>query len=590
MTTARAIEATNDPLEYPWASPERSVLVRSISSSGVPELLPINPLPSRRLGFAQVELGTRIDSFDTVAKLDNQLWADYRYLVVAVGSNAAPSVMANKFRRRNKRGSQFFPIIKARVTNLGIGHFATVAPRGYIAATPFHSPGATATVWASWLSPDQFDALNSTEPGYTCRLVSAEDYPLDILHLHDDGTESVAESPGHYYLYDADAGYLTDAEGVGLDLLPQPDLYQRLAQIPELSGLLSGSPREVLTRLSAPGAAGRFEAGVHAAGLHHGPDIIGETGPERVPYLAISSLRAPDDSGDWLRVRPSRDGLDRGAEVYAVLPSRLAALHGDHVGVQAGVSNFHSQWSVTRRPPMVAAVHSADDLPEGCVEIDQSVRDGLGVGLNEYVRLVEARVPSSPLADALCPKRFLVARAQTADHTNMETETALVTPLTLSLLGIRDGDAIVVEGVPGPDGRVPELRMRAVAMTDEVQQRRAEVTNSHAGLYASARPYLGVHPDIAPLLIDRSARIALNLGSQRLVPVRIRASRKAQLVSELRELMLVLFIAFIGIISMLPNTVTALGVTGLLVVSAIALTLSRVRSSIGRAPSPRRAR
>ncbi len=63
--------------------------------------------------------------------------------------------------------------------------------------------------------------------------------------------------------------------------------------------------------------------------------------------------------------------------------------------------------------------------------------------------------------------------------------------------------------------------------------------------------------------------------------VRLRASRKSALADELRELILVLLIAFIGVLSVFSNPYLAGIVTVLVLLGAFALTLVRVRGNIG---------
>lgn len=595
----KIIESNNDPLQYPWTPPPQSVVVDGFNEDGTARTLPLIPQAGRRIGYARVlnPDGT-CDSFDTAARLRNQLWSEYLYPVVAVGSNACPDVMLNKLNRRNPGGSLFFPIVQAEIRNLGIGFFARIGARGYIAATPYHHEGKKTKVWVSWLTIDQFKALDSTEPGYTCRLVTATQYPLTITspEAPEQGTETLEK----YYIYDDDEGYIVDRNGTPIALCSQTELFQRL-HTEGVMELFASSPNNVVEQLAASEQL-RDEIAtrlrelnlVRPTGINAAP-----TSGKPIPYRDLKSLNAAsyarpdgkDSAADEILqpflVQPSPDELDRTGEQNIVVNSEIAKKFGEHVAVGACARPFSPLSQTKYRPPVVVRVISDPNLPVGIAQVDQAVRDGLGIGVNEYVFLSPAQLPQTKIADALCGRRYFMARAQTADHTNLETDIALLTPLMMSFLGIQDGYSIVIEGVPLPDGKVPEIRMKAVAMSDEVAQRREEILQSTNGLYASARKLLGVYPDISPLLIDRSARCALNIADHQLVPVRIRVSRRFKFIDELRELMLILFIAFIGVISLVPNPWVAIGLTLLLCLLAVMLTISRVRSSIGRVKTKR---
>ena len=592
-----SISATNDPLLYPWEPPSGSLLVHKIESSTSFKTSPLNPVKERRFGFANVRYNDDVWSFDSLAKLKHQPWAEFRHLVIAVGSNAAPSVMCNKFYQRNWNGSDFFPIVKARVTNMAIGYFASVAPRGYIAATPLQQRGAETIVWASWLTTDQLLALNSTEPGYSCREVSAEDFPLEILSIAEDGSEVVAERPESFYVYDADQGYILDADTREAKILTtQSEIFAYFRELSKRSEYASFAEffakddREIQEGFTSPEAIARFEKLLVEHELRALPNLapdgaIAHARDGYTAYATIPSLEPPAWEGSgrtpWLRVTSTRDVLNRSRETKVVAHPSLRQEIGTHASVTTTYRSFRNNGELETRPGVIASVDYRDDVPEGTLEADQTIRESLGIGLGEYVQLAPARVASNPVADAVCPTRYVTARVYTADHSNMETEIALVDALTLRLLGMKDGGRLVIEGCPHPDGHIPEVRVRAVAMSEEVQRRHGALTKSKTGLYANPTSHLGATSDLAPILLEKSLRNRLNLDSSQLGVVRLQASRKSALADELRELILVLLIAFIGVLSVFSNPYLAGIVTVLVLLGAFALTLVRVRGNIG---------
>ncbi len=101
-----------------------------------------------------------------------------RRLVVAVGSNACPAVVARKL--TGGHVDPTVPFLRATVTGMAVGHSAHVSVAGYVAATAFRRPGARTAVFASLLDRDQLACLDATEPNYTRRAVTADECILAI--------------------------------------------------------------------------------------------------------------------------------------------------------------------------------------------------------------------------------------------------------------------------------------------------------------------------------------------------------------------------------------------------------------------------
>ncbi len=87
-----------------------------------------------------------------------------RVPVVAVGSNAAPAVLARKLGSHLRRG---LPMVRAVVHGLGVGHSAHASAGGYVPAAPFAAArGAVSPVVVTWLDELQLRLVDRTEPNY----------------------------------------------------------------------------------------------------------------------------------------------------------------------------------------------------------------------------------------------------------------------------------------------------------------------------------------------------------------------------------------------------------------------------------------
>ena len=126
-----------DPLDYPYDVPSHSFVWRAGEST---------PLPSAA-SFDGLTLG--------------------RHAVLAIGSNAAPTRLTEKF-----RDTQFMhpaspdgsiPVLTATVDDVDVVYGAHVAKSGPIPATLIDTPGACAHVFISWLTDMQLEHMDRTE-------------------------------------------------------------------------------------------------------------------------------------------------------------------------------------------------------------------------------------------------------------------------------------------------------------------------------------------------------------------------------------------------------------------------------------------
>lgn len=161
-----------------------------------------------------------------------------RFPVVAVGSNAAPAVLARKLGTHLHRG---LPVVRAVVHGLGIGHSAHASAGGYVAAAPFVAAGGLASdVVVTWLDEAQLQLVDRTEPNYRRVLL-----PAGTTCRTEDGTVLAGAQ-----VYDSRHGLLADA-GRPLALAPQQQVVSWLARRlpdPHAAALAGDDPHGWLRR------------------------------------------------------------------------------------------------------------------------------------------------------------------------------------------------------------------------------------------------------------------------------------------------------------------------------------------------------
>lgn len=153
--------------------------------------------------------------------------------VVAVGSNAAPAVLAAKMPEAR------IPLLPAVMHDLGVGHSAHVSLAGYIAAAPFAWSGVRTPVMVSWLDERAVAALDATEPNYDRVTLESVGGTLDL---------DPPLRPDEVDLYVSRHGVVGYEEPVALTT--QADLFARLSAVPELTPVLEGDVAQVCARLA----------------------------------------------------------------------------------------------------------------------------------------------------------------------------------------------------------------------------------------------------------------------------------------------------------------------------------------------------
>lgn len=284
------------------------------------------------------------------------------------------------------------------------------------------------------------------------------------------------------------------------------------------------------------------------------------------------------------RVRPTLDNTERQGESVVVVnyddfqklgkPSHVS-LHNRSVEnfLRSGHElEFRAPRAIARCVPdpfggTRGAPH-ADAIPSGCARVDELLRVACGLHLEE---IVEIRVVSKNrsvvrrawdgFVDALLRKpNYALCRVGLADVTTMEREVALVTPITLQMLGVDSGDYVVLEGVSqrvNADGSrswsVSSTAARVFELDEQTLERRTAMQNGGwLSAYPKAEIALGLAQDLSPMFIDSALRTRLfgPQHGQKVGTVRVRASRPDQIRRELREFaIVVLFSLIIAILS-----------------------------------------
>ncbi|EMF58117.1 MULTISPECIES: hypothetical protein [Streptomyces] len=201
-----AVAPREDPLSYPGAWPATSGLLD----------------------------GSRMLPLDTLVFED-------RVPVLSVGSNACPAQLVHKMAEHGVRCR--IPMVRARVTDIGIGVSAHVSLLGYVSASPFHSPGSTADLFLTWLDEAQLAVVDASEGAdsptgnFRRALLPASDFRVEL--------ES-GEALDHAWIYVNRWGVLRDG-GPGPRPHPgrqRPLIGELLAASAELRALFGTTPDE----------------------------------------------------------------------------------------------------------------------------------------------------------------------------------------------------------------------------------------------------------------------------------------------------------------------------------------------------------
>lgn len=192
-----------------------------------------------RDGLQEIDPQEGLEGVDRALTAEGAAPLDQRTLVVAVGSNQSPAVIARKYRRAGYDGPAATAFLRCTVEDLAVGHSAHVSARGYIAAAPRHAPGEVTDLVATWFDQAQLSIVDRSEPNYERLELTGVDYPLELVT----GTR-----PSRFAVYASRWGVIAD--GPPLDF--QPGQHKLFGLLGALTGTeaFSGEAAEVCARLA----------------------------------------------------------------------------------------------------------------------------------------------------------------------------------------------------------------------------------------------------------------------------------------------------------------------------------------------------
>ena len=589
------------PLSYPGRWPDESILLTRHRH------YTLHLQPGRRLGQARVALGDEADLGDGPSAVSevslNYVLARFnaprpanRAPVLAVGSNAAPSQMRHKFARPGV--SLVIPMALARIEGLASGLAVEISSVGYIPATPIVGEGLRSNLFVQWLDANQLATLDATEPGYRRVLIPAGDPDEGGVRV----TLPSGEVLGAVYAYMSTRGCLVGPDGTPLHLGDQRDLITRLLDASRrLRGEMGGSADSWVEQVKVPGKVERVTEVFEAEGWIGQDAWLDRLAAEQdaphggmtpvVDSAAVTRSRmqdygeilpaTPPEPGSW-RVVPSGPTVRRRAQAIVQVAQPIYDQLGEprHVAVQTVVAAARADLG---RLDAIARVRvDPDETQLDRVQVDYVIRDAIGVEVGETVHLTPLEVRRRHWPDRIIgPPLYVTLRVQAADLVTVEREVCLLSDLTLELLGVKSGDEVVIEGRPGDDGVVEQVRLKAFDTTEAVQHNRERDQGGDFTVrYPSARDALGIHPDIPWIFLDKTTRALLGLGRQQLATVRVRASRSFQLRQEVREMLLILVIALLGLVGLIDQPAGQIGIVSAMILVIGAAIVVRMRGRL----------
>lgn len=575
------------PLTYPGKLPSTSGLLLA------DRFVAMHPERGRRLQQWRVELPVvEVLSERTLERphlsyvllRQNQTQVGQRIPVLAVGSNAAPAQLWRKF--RNQGVDPVVPMVLAKVGNLTVGWSGHVSGPGYVAAVPVATPGATSCLFVLWVDRKQLELLDATEPNYHRIRLDGQDFPIELPS---------GDTLPYVYTYFGRWGHLLAEDGRPLrapdagskpveGALTEPELIAWLAAR-DLLPTGAVTPEEWVAAAGADAQLRSTARALWESRGHIGRDAIldglvraaggSEEFLARVPAASYDAMLSPPPPGsDALRVTKTADDTDRrGEAVIRVSPRVRQRISGSHV-----IATFAGGPAAA-----LARLDRHESVPDGLAEVDQVVRNAVGVEVGELVDVHPVSVRRMTMLDWLVGRpTYVTCRVQPGDLTIVEREVCLLDGLTLSLLGSVSGDEVVIEGIAPPGRTVPQVRIKAYEVSDSVQRRRELLHGGDADRrFPSALDALGVYPDLPWIFLDSSVRSALGIPPHlRLATVRVRCSRRYQLTKELREILLLLVLAFVGVVTVVENRSVQVALLALVSAMAAVIVVIRARSRL----------
>ncbi|MEV6481925.1 hypothetical protein [Streptomyces sp. NPDC051576] len=140
---------------------------------------------------------------DRFLPLDDRVTYEDRTPVLAIGSNACPGQLRHKMAEFGITSP--VPMVKARVTGVGIGVSAHVSRMGYVSASPINSPGVVRELFVTWFDARQLAVVDASEVAFDRVWLPGSEFRFE--------PES-GELPRGVYAYVNRHGVLHDGTGV----------------------------------------------------------------------------------------------------------------------------------------------------------------------------------------------------------------------------------------------------------------------------------------------------------------------------------------------------------------------------------------
>ncbi len=247
------------PEHYPWApSPANRMLLEA----GVH---PLRPRAGRGVHLARVHARAGVTTVERLLAREGAAPIAERTLVVAIGSNASPEVIAGKYANAASGCHWATPFLTGVLHGVGVGYSAHVTRRGYIPAAPHASANAVTPVVAAWFDDAQLEVVDATERNYDRVELDARSHPLVL----DSG-----ERPRSYSAYVSRHGLIGAAESPGPVVFDtQEAIHGHLADATR-DRSFAGVAAEVCDLLAQPDGAARATAALHAGHVvAHGLEV-----------------------------------------------------------------------------------------------------------------------------------------------------------------------------------------------------------------------------------------------------------------------------------------------------------------------------
>lgn len=479
---------------------------------------------------------------------------DRRFPVVGIGSNSNRAVMARKIAAYSDETesniSGVFPILSAETHHLRLRVLARPSRPGFFAFSPevLESPSSDPlSVTVAFLDDDQLAAVVETEPNYFPVQISGAPIHLSNKQTLDTYTvfmtwrEVFPWGTFPHLTQDAITSHLSSVTGQDVralleGLIIEKDEARAFNECERIYSLIT-SQMDVETVLAPSNA------------------LIEPAQPQRYRALSAGSESVNVESSDTFTVLPTDNSVSFAPQIffpphsgfrrgfaYVERVDPFSAIPGDTAEGFGAVVQITPDGKSAPSP--LRSSHGA------ALKIDQSIRNGLGVEVQESVRVRQVRYPHRILEGFLGlfgrPQHVLLRR-QTADISVLENNSCLIDATAAKILGVDDGATIVLYGIPQPgSSSVPMRRVKAFIADDRLDLRRKLDGGGIRARFPSSDDALGVYPDIPWIFLDEEIGNHLNVERIKLAPILARASRMSVLLDNFRQILLTIALAAIG--------------------------------------------